>query len=43
MRFAVTHNLWFYNDLMSRIRQALDEGRFAAFRERYAKILDTRI
>lgn len=43
MRFAVTHNLWFYNDLMSRIRQALDEGRFAAFRERYAKILDSRI
>ena len=43
MRFAVTHNLWFYNDLMRRIRQALDEGSFAAFRERYANILDKRI
>ena len=43
MRFAVTHNLWFYNDLMRRIRQALDEGSFAAFRERYVNILDKRI
>ena len=43
MRFAVMHNLWFYNDLMRRIRQALDEGRFAEFRGRYSKILDTRI
>lgn len=43
MRFAVTHNLWFYNDLMLRIRTALDEGRFAEFRGRYSKILDTRI
>lgn len=43
MRFAVTHNLWFYNDLMRRIRTALDEGRFAEFRGRYSKILDTRL
>ena len=43
MRFAVTHNLWFYNELMRRIRQALDEGSFAAFRQRYANILDKRI
>ena len=43
MRFAVTHNLWFYNDLMLRIRTALDEGCFAEFRGRYSKILDTRI
>lgn len=43
MRFAVTHNLWFYNDLMLRIRTALDEDRFAEFRGRYSKILDTRI
>ena len=43
MRFAVTHNLWFYNDLMCRIRKALEEGRFAGFRERYANILDKRI
>ena len=43
MRFAVTHNLWFYNDLMGRIRKALEEGSFAGFRERYANILDKRI
>ena len=43
MRFAVTHNLWFYNDLMCRIRKALVEGSFAGFRERYANILDKRI
>ena len=43
MRFAVTHNLWFYNDLMCRICKALEEGSFAGFRERYANILDKRI
>lgn len=43
MRFAVTHNLWFYNDLMCRIRKALEEGSFAGFRERNANILDKRI
>lgn len=43
MRFAVTHNLWFYNELMCRIRKALEEGGFAGFRERYANILDKRI
>ncbi len=43
MRFAVTHNLWFYNDLMCRIRKALEEGSFAGFQERYANILDKRI
>ena len=31
-RLAVQHNLWFYNNLMTEIRSALDEGRFAAFR-----------
>ena len=43
MRFAVTHNLWFYNDLMRRIRTALDEGRFAELRGGYSKMLDTRL
>lgn len=43
MRLAVAHNLYFYNDLMSRIRLALDEGRFEAFRREYARRLDTRI
>ena len=32
MRLAVLHNLYFYNKLAERIRQALDAGQFAAFR-----------
>ncbi len=32
LRFCVMHNLYFYNHLMQEIRDALDEGRFAAFR-----------
>ena len=32
MRLAVMHNLYFYNKLAQKIRDALDEGRFAAFR-----------
>ena len=43
MRFAVTHNLWFYNELMRRIRAALEEGNFDAFRRKYADALDRRI
>ena len=43
MRMAVAHNLFFYNDLMRRIRESLDEGRFAQFRSQYAEILDKRI
>ncbi len=37
MRLAVMHNLHFYNELMARIRQALDEGRFEAFRAEYSE------
>ncbi len=43
MRFAVMHNLWFYNNLMQRIRDALDAGSFEAFRRQYSAVLDTRI
>ena len=43
MRFAVMHNLYFYNHLMTRIRESLDEGRFAQFRADYSEILDKRI
>ena len=39
MRLAVMHNLHFYNELMARIRQALDEGRFEAFRAEYSEKL----
>ena len=40
MRLAVMHNLYFYNQLMARIRQALDEGRFEEFRRQYSGLLD---
>lgn len=43
MRFAVMHNLHFYNTLLQHIRDALDAGTFASFRQRYVQILDTRI
>lgn len=43
LRLAVMHNLYFYNNLMTEIRQALEEGSFAAYRAKYAKLLDTRI
>ena len=42
-RLAVMHNLYFYNTLMERIREALDEGRFEEFRDRYVPVLDERI
>ncbi|MBQ4301652.1 MAG: tRNA-guanine transglycosylase, partial [Oscillospiraceae bacterium] len=43
LRLSVMHNLYFYNKLMERIRQALDEGRFAAFRAEYSEKLSRRI
>lgn len=43
MRLSVMHNLYFYNDLMARIRNALDEGKYEEFHKKYAKILDSRI
>ena len=42
MRLAVLHNLYFYNQLMGRIRQALEQGEFAAFRRQYAPLLAQR-
>ena len=43
LRFCVMHNLYFYNSLMEKIRAALDEGRYQAFRDRYVEKLDKRI
>ena len=37
------YNLHFYNNLMLRIREALDNGTFDAFYCRYVNLLDTRI
>jgi queuine tRNA-ribosyltransferase len=35
MRLAVLHNLYFYNDLMQKIRDALDDGTFEEFYHKY--------
>lgn len=43
MRLCVIHNLWFYNTLMQKIRDSLDDGTFDEFKEKYTDLLDTRI
>ncbi len=43
MRLCVLHNLYFYNTLMERIRQALDEGKFMQFYNENVEILGTRV
>ena len=43
LRLMVMHNLYFYNELMRRIREALDHGCFAAFRSAYSEPLSRRI
>ena len=43
LRLAVMHNLYFYNDLMQRIREALEGGEFSAFRAQHVETLSRRI
>lgn len=43
MRLCVMHNLWFYNNLMTKIREALDEGNYEEFYRRWREVLDVRI
>ena len=43
LRLMVLHNLFFYNSLMTRIRDSLDAHRFAAFRAEYSEKLSRRI
>ena len=43
MRLSVMHNLYFYNNLMQRIRDALDAGTFSEFRREYSEKLGRRI
>lgn len=43
LRLAVMHNLYFYNTLMEKIREALAEGRFEEFKNQYVDVLDRRI
>ena len=42
-RLMVIHNLYFYNNLMAEIRQALDEGRFEEYRKQNSAKLAERI
>ena len=43
MRLGVLHNLYFFNKLMERIRDAIDNGEFAAFRAVYSEQLARKI
>ena len=43
MRLSVMHNLYFYNQLMQRIREALDAGTFSQFRATYSERLAQKI
>jgi len=43
LRLTVLHNLYFYNELTAKIREALDQGRFADFRAQYSEKLALRV
>ena len=43
MRLCVMHNLYFYNNLMKKIRKALDEGTFEQFYQSQKGVIDKRI
>ena len=43
MRLAVLHNLYFYNSLTARIREALEAGTFGAFRAEFSEKLGRRL
>ncbi len=43
MRLAVVHNLYFYNDLMQKIRDAMDGGYFESFYQKYHIALGERV
>ncbi|MBQ4064901.1 MAG: tRNA guanosine(34) transglycosylase Tgt, partial [Clostridia bacterium] len=43
MRLCVLHNLYFYNDLMQKIRDALDRGEFTMFYRQYVDRLAERV
>ncbi|MBQ3038827.1 MAG: tRNA guanosine(34) transglycosylase Tgt [Clostridia bacterium] len=43
MRLAVIHNLYFYNELAAKIREAIETDTFEQFRQKYSPMLDERI
>lgn len=42
-RLAVLHNLYFYNTLTERIREAIEKGEFEAFRNKYSALLSSKL
>jgi len=43
MRLCVIHNLYFYNELMAKIREAIEAGAFEGFAATYLEIFDLRV
>ena len=43
MRLCVLHNLYFYNDLMEKIRTAIEENRFAQFKAEALEKMNNRV
>ena len=43
MRLSVTHNLFFYNNLMEKIRSAIDSDCYNEFCDEYTIKLDARV
>ena len=43
MRLCVLHNLYFYNDLMEKIRSAIEENRFADFKAEALEKMNNRV
>ena len=43
MRLCVLHNLYFYNDLMGKIRTAIEENRFAQFKAEALEKMNNRV
>lgn len=42
-RLAVLHNLYFYNTLTERIREAIEKGEFESFRNKYSALLSSKL
>lgn len=42
-RLAVLHNLYFYNTLTARIREAIENGEFESFRNKYSALLSSKL
>ena len=43
MRLCVLHNLWFYNEMMAKIREEIENGTFEEFYQKYREILDKQV